>query len=252
MTTRLLSGKVALITGAASGIGRAAAGVFVGHGAQVVLADVNAAGEDVAKEVRAAGGEAIFVRADVSRAQDVEALVAATVERYGRLDCAFNNAGIDGVLGCTADCTEENWDRVVAVNLKGVFLCMKHEIAQMLKQGGGAIVNTASVAGLVGVGQLPAYVASKHGVVGLSRAAAIEYAKQGIRVNALCPGAVRTPMIEDAIRQGVPEDTLDAMQPIGRIGAPAELAEAAAWMCSDKASFMTGHAMAVDGGLTAQ
>lgn len=253
MTANMLEGKVTIITGASTGIGQASAFVFAGYGARLVLADINEKdGEATASRIRDGGGDAIFVATDVSRANEVEALVARTVERHGRLDCAFNNAGIDGSMGFTADCTEENWDRTLAVNLKGVFLCMKYEILQMLQQGAGAIVNTASAVGLVGVMGLPAYVASKHGVVGLTKAAALEYAKRGIRVNALCPGAIRTPMIDDTFRQGViSEEALLAMEPVGRLGTPEEMAETAAWLCSDRASFVTGHAMAADGGMVA-
>lgn len=253
MTANMLEGKVTIITGASAGIGQASAFVFAGYGARLVLADINEKdGEATASRIRDGGGDAIFVATDVSRASDVEALVARTVERHGRLDCAFNNAGIEGLMAWTADCTEENWDRTLAVNLKGVFLCMKYEIQQMLKQGAGAIVNTSSAAGLIGVAGLPAYSASKHGVVGLTKAAALEYAKRGIRVNALCPGAIRTSMVEDAIRQGlVTEESAVAMEPVGRLGTPEEMAEVAAWLCSDRASFVTGHAMAADGGMVA-
>jgi len=254
MRTELLSGKIALITGASTGIGQATALLFASYGARVALSDVNVeGGEETAEEIRAAGGSAAFFKADVTQAGDVEALVAATVERFGGLDCAFNNAGIDGENAPTGECTEENWSRVIAVNLTGVFLCMKHEIRVMLERGGGAIVNTASAAGLVGVGLgVPAYVAAKHGVVGLTRAAAIEYAKQRIRVNAVCPGAIRTPMLDSAIKHGlIPEAALAGMHPVGRIGETREVAEAAAWLCSDASAFVTGHAMAVDGGWTA-
>lgn len=253
MTKGMLEGNVAIITGASSGIGRAAASVFARYGAKVVLADINEKdGEAAAGRVREEGGDALFVATDVSRASDVEALVARTVERYGRLDCAFNNAGIDGTIGTIAECTEENWDRTLAVNLKGVFLCMKYEIQAMLKQGGGAIVNTASVAGLVGLASIPAYVVSKHGVVGLTKAAALEWSQRGIRVNALCPGAIRTPLLESAFQQGVlSEAGMIAAHPIGRLGSTDEVAEAAAWLCSEKASFVTGLAMPTDGGYVA-
>ncbi len=253
MGNALLSGKIAVITGAASGIGRGSALVFAKHGAKVAVADVNVqGGEETVELVRQAGGEAFFIQADVSNKEQTVAMVGKVVERWGRLDCALNNAGIDGSMGATADCTEENWQNIIAVNLTGVFLCMKYEIQQMLKQGGGAIVNIASVAGLVGYPGLPAYVASKHGVVGLTKNAAIEYAKQGIRVNAVCPGAIRTPMLEDAIRQGlIPEDQLASVAPIGRLGLPEEIGEAAAWLCSEKSSFMMGQAVPVDGGWVA-
>lgn len=248
-----LSGRVALVTGAATGIGQVSATVLARQGARLVLADVNEeGGETVAAMIRESGGEAMFVRADVSDALDVQSLVAKAVAHYGRLDCALNNAGIDGQMGPTHDQTEANWDRVIAVNLRGVFLCMKHEIRQMLAQRGGAIVNVASVAGLQGYAMLSPYVAAKHGVVGLTKAAALEYAKQGIRINALCPGAIRTPMIDDALRQGlVSEAQMIAMEPLGRIGEPREIADAAAWLLSDEASFVVGHAMVVDGGIMA-
>jgi NAD(P)-dependent dehydrogenase (short-subunit alcohol dehydrogenase family) len=251
----MLEGKSVIITGASTGIGQGSAFVFAAHGAKLVLADINEkGGEETARRVREGGGEAVFVRADVTRAGDVEALVARAVEVYGRLDCALNNAGIDGQMAPTADCSEENWSRTLAVNLTGVFLSMKFELLQMLKQGGGgAIVNTASVAGLVGVGMgLPAYVASKHGVVGLTKSAALEYAKLKIRVNAVCPGAIRTPLLDHALKQGlVSEEALVSMEPVGRLGEPHEIGEAAAYLCSDRASFITGHAMVVDGGYVA-
>lgn len=254
MNADVLTGKIALITGAASGIGEAAAKVFARKGAKLVLADINeAGGEAAAAAIRAEGGDAVFVRADISSAKQVEALVAAVVERHGRLDCAFNNAGIADAFAPVADLPEEGWDRVIGVNLKGVFLSMKYEIQQMLKQGGGVIVNTASVAGLVGSPGIGAYAASKHGIVGLTRVAALEYAKLGIRINAVCPGAVRTPMLTQmAAKAGYPEEALVAAEPVGRAGEPVEIAEAAAWLCSGAASFVTGHAMAVDGGWVAQ
>lgn len=253
MNERMLEGKIALITGASSGIGRGAASVFARHGARLVLADINVeGGAETVRLVQEARGEAIFVKADVSKAGEVEALIKQAVARFGRLDCALNNAGIDGQMGPTADCTEENWDQVLAVNLRGVWLCMKYQIPQMLAQGGGAIVNVASAAGLVGYPGLCAYVASKHGVVGLTRAAALEYGKQHIRINAVCPGVIRTPMLEEIIRQGlVTEEQAAAMEPIGRLGTVEEVGETAAWLCSGRASFMLGHALAVDGGLTA-
>ncbi len=249
-----VDGKVAVITGAGSGIGRATALAFTREGAKVVVADiVVAGGEETVRMIKAAGGEAIFIKTDVTKAAEVEALLKQTVETYGRLDCAFNNAGIEGEIAPTADCTEENWDRVVNVDLKSVWLCLKYEIPQMLKQGGGAIVNTASVAGLVGFLGIPAYVASKHGVNGLTKTAALEYAKAGIRVNAVCPGVIRTPMVERAFGAS-PQmaEAAAAMEPVGRLGKPEEIAEAVLWLCSDAASFVTGLPMAVDGALTAQ
>lgn len=253
MNDEMLKGKIALITGAGSGIGRGSAMVFARHGAKLVLADVNSeGGEETAAMVRAASGEAIFVQADVTRTHEVEALIQRVVAEHGRLDCAFNNAGIDGSMGFTADCSEENWDKVVSVNLRGVWLCMKYEIRQMLAQGGGAIVNNASVAGLVAYAGLPAYVASKHGVIGLTRTAAVEYAKQKIRVNAVCPGAIRTPLLAGVIRAGlVTEEQVAGLHPIGRVGTPEEIGETAAWLCGERSSFILGQALAVDGGMVA-
>ena len=250
----LVAGKVALVTGAGSGIGRATALAFAREGAKVVVADVTVeGGEETVAQVKKAGGEAIFVNTDVSKAVEVEALVAKAVATYGRLDCAHNNAGIAGNAKTVVDDTEDNWDRILAINLKGVWLCMKYEIAHMLKQGGGTIVNTASGAGLIGVRRGGAYVASKHGVVGLTKTAALEYAKAGIRVNCVCPGPIDTPMLQGigGSNQVVIERML-AAQPGGRLGKPAEIAEAAVWLCSDAASFVTGLPMPVDGGYTAQ
>ena len=250
----LTEGKVALVTGAGSGIGRATALVFAREGAKVVVSDIVVeGGEETVQQIKAAGGEAIFVKADVSQAADVEALITQTVERYGRLDCAFNNAGIEGGVKPTIDCTEEEFARTIAVNLTGVWLCMKYEIQQMLSQGGGTIVNTASVAGLVGFPGLPDYVASKHGVLGLTKTAALEYAKSGIRVNAVCPGVIQTPMVERGAQLSPGFDELAvSMEPVGRFGQPSEIGEAVVWLCSETASFVTGHPMTVDGGLVAQ
>ncbi len=250
----LTEGKVALVTGAGSGIGRATALVFAREGAKVVVSDIVVeGGQETVQQIEAAGGEAIFVKADVSQAADVEALITQTVETYGRLDCAFNNAGIEGGMKLTIDCTKEEFDRTIAVNLTGVWLCMKYEIQQMLSQGSGAIVNTASAAGLVGFPSLPDYVASKHGVVGLTKTAALEYAKSGIRVNAVCPGVIQTPMVERGAQLSPGFDELAlSMEPVGRFGQPSEIGEAVVWLCSDAASFVTGHPMVVDGGLVAQ
>ena len=254
MSGRLLSEKTVLITGGASGIGAAAATVFASHGAQVAVADIDAeGGAATASLVDEQGGECFFVQADMRSEQDVAAMVQATVERFGRLDCAFNNAGIDGQPGSLHESTLDNWEQVLAVNLTGVWLCLKYEIRHMLDHGGGSIVNTSSVAGLIGISHgLAAYVAAKHGVIGVTRAAALEYATRGIRVNAICPGAVRTPMLAHAIDEGlVSEADAYAMEPIGRLATPDEVAEAAAWLCSDAASYVTGHPMTVDGGMTA-
>lgn len=247
--------KVALVTGAGSGIGRAAAVGFASYGARVVVADVNlSAAEETVTSIESAGGEAIAMQVDVSSLPDVEQMVTRTVSEFGSLDMAFNNAGITGEVSSIADCTEENWDRVISVNLKGVWLCLKFELLQMLKQGSGAIVNMASVAGLVGIhDQLPGYAPSKHGVVGLTRTAALEYAKKGIRVNAVCPGEIDTPMQGNYLKES-PELLAKALEsePVGRFGQPEEVADAVIWLCSERASFITGHAMAVDGGYVAQ
>ena len=247
--------KVALVTGAASGIGRATAAAFARDGYAVVLADVGvAAGHEALAQVQAVGAPAIFVRCDVADPVDVADLVDKAVKQFGRLDAAFNNAGIEGEPASTIDCGQENWDRVLATNLTGVWLCMRCEIRQMLKQeSGGAIVNCSSVAGLTGLPGLPAYVASKHGVVGLTRTAALEYATQKIRVNAVCPGAIETPMLERFM--GSSEEarqTVLSSEPIGRLGKPEEIASAVLWLCSEGAGFATGQAIAVDGGWTAR
>ena len=241
-----LDGKIALVTGGSSGIGRASALAFAREGAKVVVADVTAeGGQETVRLIKEAGGEARFLKVDVARAAEVETLITQTVAAYGRLDCAYNNAGIEGAFVSTTEYPEADWDRVLAINLKGVWLCMKYEI--------GAIVNTASGAGLVGVAGLSAYVASKHGVVGLTKTAALEYAKAGIRVNAVCPGVIQTPMVARLTSQR-PEmaEALVAAEPMGRTGKPEEIAEAVVWLCSEAASFVTGHAMSVDGGYVAQ
>jgi NAD(P)-dependent dehydrogenase (short-subunit alcohol dehydrogenase family) len=239
--------KVALVTGAGSGIGRAAAVAFGQAGAKVVIADVDVeAGQETADVMQRTGHDTLVVRADVSQSDDVEALVAETIQTFGRLDCAHNNAGIEGELTLLADYSEAAWDRVMAVNLKGVWLCLKHEIAWMLTHGGGVIVNTASVAGLIGSPYLPAYAASKHGVIGLTKAAALGYAKAGIRVNAICPGYIDTPMLA---RNPMLEARAVERTPLGRLGTPEEVAGAVVWLCSDAAAFMTGHTMVLDGGM---
>jgi NAD(P)-dependent dehydrogenase (short-subunit alcohol dehydrogenase family) len=249
-----LQGKAALITGGASGIGRAAAIVFAREGAKLAIADIKPQGAEVTVDsIRQTGGEAIFVRCDVSSDEQVRGAIDTVVKTYGRLDCAFNNAGIIAPIGKLADETEEWFERTIAVNLKGVWSCMRHEIRQMLKQGGGAIVNTASAAGLVGSGGSAAYTAAKHGVVGLTKAAAVEYARSGIRVNAVCPGVIDTPLVEQMVADRPKLATiLLAAEPIGRKGRPEEIGEAVAWLCSDAASFVTGWPMAVDGGLVSQ
>ena len=246
-----LAGKVALVTGGSSGIGRASALAFAKEGAQVVIADVaTEGGEQTVSMVQDAGGQAIFVKTDVSQTRDVEVMVNAAVEAYGRLDCAFNNAGIDGRSGPVHQYPEELWDQVIPTNLKGVWLCIKYEAPQMLKQGGGAIVNDSSVAGLVTGANISAYTASKHGLIGLTKAAAMDYAASGIRVNAVCPGVIRTPMVEGAIAEDPNrEAVMISREPIGRLGTPEEVAEVVVWLCTDAASFVTGTAIPVDGGL---
>jgi NAD(P)-dependent dehydrogenase (short-subunit alcohol dehydrogenase family) len=249
-----VDGKVVLVTGGGSGIGRATALKLAREGAKVMIADyVQEGGERTVKMISEAGGTANFVQTDVSIGAQVEAMISKTVATYGRLDGAFNNAGIEGRMGTTVDTTEENFDRTIAINLKGVWLCMKYEIPQMLKQGAGSIVNTASVAGVVGIERLPAYNASKHGVVGLTRTAALEYAAQNIRVNCVCPGAIRTPMTERIIDSGgMNEQDAIAAEPVGRWGKPEEIADGVVWLLSDAASFVTGHPMVVDGGWVAR
>jgi NAD(P)-dependent dehydrogenase (short-subunit alcohol dehydrogenase family) len=242
-----------MVTGASAGIGRATAFAFGREGASVVVADIDAErGESVAAEVEGFGVEAVFVRSDVSDADDVVALVDRAVERFGRLDYAFNNAGIEGAPAPTAECTPDNWNRTIGINLTGVFLCMREEIPRMLATGGGAIVNNSSVAGLVGFAGIPAYTASKHGIVGLTKTAALEYATQGIRVNAVCPGVIQTEMVT-RFTHGDPDAVAQMLQtePIGRLGEPDEIADAVIWLCSERASFVTGQALAVDGGFVA-
>ena len=248
-----LEGKVSLITGGGSGIGKASALAFAREGSKVVVADVNVeGGEQTVRLIQDTGGEATFVRADVSNSGDVSDMVSHAVQTYNRLDCAFNNAGISGGRGRIHEYTEDDWSRVLNINLTGVWPCMKYEIIQMLKQGGGAIVNTASVMGLVGGSRSPAYGATKHGVVGLTKTGAVDYAQEAIRINAVCPGYIRTPMIEQGILSDpVAEERVVSRHPMHRLGTPEEIAEAVVWLCSDAASFVTGHAMTVDGGYVA-
>lgn len=242
------SGKVALVTGAGSGMGRSSAIAFAEAGAKVVVADVNVrGGRDTVNMIGKAGGEARFIEVDVSKASAVEAMVAGTVEHYGRLDCAVNSAGIQIETGLVADLEEALFDRTIAVNQKGVFLCLKYEIRQMLKQGGGAIVNIASAAGLRPFARMSIYTSSKFGVVGLTRTAAIEYASSGIRINAICPGGINTPMLQGSLARD-PELTRGGGAPAGRIGEPEEIAQAALWLCSPQASYVYGVLLPVDGG----
>jgi NAD(P)-dependent dehydrogenase (short-subunit alcohol dehydrogenase family) len=250
----ILQGKVVLVTGGGSGIGRATSVKLAAEGAKVMIADYNAAGaERTVAMIKETGGIASCVVADVSIASQVATMVNRTVETYGRLDGAFNNAGVEGRMADTVEATEENFDRLIAINLKGVWLCMKFEIPQMLKHGGGAIVNTSSGAGLVGVEGLSAYNASKHGVVGLTKTAALEFAQKKIRVNCVCPGLINTPMVARMIDSGgMNEQDFIAGEPIGRMGKPEEIGEGVLWLLSDAASFVTGHAMSIDGGWVAR
>jgi NAD(P)-dependent dehydrogenase (short-subunit alcohol dehydrogenase family) len=245
-----LDGKVALVTGAAAGIGRASAQTFAREGACVVVADVAPeGGRETVALIENAGGRASFVRSDVSVRSDVLRMVQHAVDTYGGLDCAHNNAGIAAPLAPLADYPDEGWDRTMAVMLTGVYLCLKAEIPAMLERGGGAIVNTASGVGLVGYPGQAAYTASKHGVIGLTKVAALDYGAQGIRVNAICPGTARTPMVDRALRRDPSIDEhLRSLHPIGRIAEAQEIAEAAVWLCSPAASFVLGVALPVDGG----
>lgn len=253
MGSQQFAGKSVLVTGAANGIGRAAALAFAREGARVAVCDIDAeGGRQTAAMIAGEGGEATFIKVDIAQAAEVEAMIDQVVATYGRLDCAFNNAGIEIEHLPLAESDEAVFDRIMSVNVKGVWLCMKHEIRQMLRQGGGAIVNTASVAGLVGAPLQPIYAASKHAVVGMTKTAAAEYGKAGIRINSVCPGIIRTPMLERALeREPRREKSIVKVHPIGRLGEAEEIANAARWLCSDSASFVTGHQLAVDGGLTA-
>jgi NAD(P)-dependent dehydrogenase (short-subunit alcohol dehydrogenase family) len=248
-TTGDFQGKVAFVTGAGGGIGRATALAFARAG--VAAADIFEQGiQETARMIEEFGGRALAIRCDVTSSQDVQAALAQTVETFGRLDAAFNNAGVEQPLTPSADITEDEWDRIVAINLRGVFLCMKHEIPLLL-QHGGAIVNTSSGAGVVGIAGQAAYTAAKHGVVGLTKSAALDYARRGVRINAVCPGIIATEMM-DRFTGGTPEghDRVIAQEPIGRMGSPDEIAAAVLWLCSDAAGFVVGHAMVIDGGQT--
>src|SRR3954468_17746504 len=255
--TRQFDGKVAFVTGGASGIGRAAALAFAREGASVVAADVSEQGnQETARMIEEQGGRAIAVRCDVTRAEDVKAALDKTAEAFGRLDFAFNKAGIEPRKPApTADYDEQEWNRIIDINLRGVFLCMKHEIPLILKHGGGggAIVNTSSGAGVIGIKGSPAYTAAKHGVIGLTKAAALDYAAQNIRINAVCPGYIETPMMT-RFTGGTAEGRAKVIseEPIGRMGRAEEIANAVLWLCSDASSFTVGHALVVDGGQTVQ
>jgi NAD(P)-dependent dehydrogenase (short-subunit alcohol dehydrogenase family) len=249
---RDLAGKVAFVTGAAGGIGRVTALAFARRGADVVVADIDhRANQDTAGMIEDLGGRALAVACDVTRSGDVQAALTTTVQTFGRLDYAFNNAGAEQQPQLTADMAEEQWDRIIAINLRSVFLCLKYEIPLMLQQGGGAIVNTSSGAGVKVFGRGAAYAAAKHGVVGLTKDAALDYAASNIRINAICPGIIDTEMM-DRFTGGTPEgrDRVIAQEPIGRMGRPEEIAAAVVWLCSDAASFVTGHALVADGGQT--
>ena len=249
----IFEGKTALVTGGGGGIGRASALAFAQAGAGVAVVDIaEPAGLQTVQLIKAVGGKALFIQADVTRAVEVEAMVAATVDAFGRLDCAFNNAGIEEEHLRLADCTEEVFDRIMHVNVKGVWLCMKYQLAQMMKHGDGSIVNTASVAGLIGAPKMAAYSASKHAVIGLTKSAALEYGRKNIRVNAICPGVIRTAMYERAMLADPKVGPAVALiHPVGRIGEAEEVAAVVLWLSSDAASFVTGHAHTVDNGMTA-
>jgi NAD(P)-dependent dehydrogenase (short-subunit alcohol dehydrogenase family) len=245
-------GKVAFVTGAANGIGRAAALAFARKGARVVVADVSEQkNQDTARMIQQLDGQALAVTCDVSRVDDVKAALDKTTEAFGRLDYAFNNAGVEQAIMPTVDIMEDEWDRIVGINLRGMFLCMKYQIPLMLRQGGGAIVNTSSGAGIKGFKGQAAYAAAKHGVIGLTKSAALDYAQSNIRINAVCPGIVATPMME-RFTGGMPEghQRVISQEPIGRMSKPEEIAAAAVWLCSDAASFVTGAALVADGGQT--
>jgi NAD(P)-dependent dehydrogenase (short-subunit alcohol dehydrogenase family) len=249
---REFENKVAIVTGGSFGIGRATAIMFAQRGAKVAIVDW-VEDHEALNAIQQGGGEAIFIKCDVSKANDVQAMVEQTIQTFGRLDYAFNNAGIEGESAPTHEVTEENFEKVIGINLKGVWLCMKYQIPHMLRQGKGAIVNCSSIAGVIGFPGIPIYTASKHAVIGISKAAALEYATTGLRVNAVCPGVIQTPMIDRFIEKN--KTTKEAMisgEPIGRAGTPEEIAEAALWLCSDASSFVTGHALLADGGWVAR
>lgn len=248
---KIFSNKVALVTGGSFGIGRATAIAFAARGATVAVADW-VEDQETINLIHQQGGKALFIRCDVSDEKSVQDMVKTVITQFGRLDFAFNNAGVEGISAPTDACTTENWDRVTGINLKGVWLCMKYEIPYLLKNTGSSIVNNASVAGLTGFANIPAYTASKHGIVGLTKTAALEYAKQGLRVNAVCPGVIRTPMIDRFTGHNKEVEKQFAQQePVGRLGEPEEVASAVIWLSSEAASFVTGVALPVDGGWVA-
>jgi NAD(P)-dependent dehydrogenase (short-subunit alcohol dehydrogenase family) len=247
------AGRVALVTGGNAGIGRATAIEFARRGAMVVISGRREKeGHEVVDEIKRSGGDAIFVQADVSKERDVAAAIQGTLATFGRLDFAFNNAGIEQALTPLPDQTEETFDRVMNINVKGLWLSLKHEIPAMLRTGGGAIVNNSSIGGVVGVALAPIYIASKHAVIGLTKAVALEYAEQGIRVNAVAPGTIETRMFYEVAKDPETREMFASRTPIGRVGKPQEIADAVAWLCSDQASFVIGQTLPVDGGYTAQ
>ncbi len=249
---KIFNNKTAIITGGSFGIGRATALAFAKRGAKVVITDVIEDSETL-EQIKSSGGQAIFIKCDVSQNTDVKRMIDTTISTFGTIDYCFNNAGIEGISALTHECTEENWDHTIDVNQKGVWLCMKHQIAVMLLQGKGVIVNNASVAGLVGFQNLPAYVASKHAIIGLTKCAALEYVKKGIRVNVVCPGVIKTPMIDRFTGNNKEvEKQFENQEPVGRLGTPEEVANAVIWLCSEESSFVTGITLPVDGGWVAQ
>jgi NAD(P)-dependent dehydrogenase (short-subunit alcohol dehydrogenase family) len=248
---KIFDQKVALVTGAASGIGQATALAFARMGAKVIVADWHDAGETL-MQIKNAGAEGLFIQCDVADDAGVRAMVEAGVKAFGRLDYCVNNAGIEGVQAPLHELSEKDWDKTMNINLKGIWLCMKYEIPHLLKHGKGAIVNTASIAGLVSFSGMAAYVSSKHGVIGLTKVAAMELAKTGIRVNAVCPGVIKTPMVDRALTSPDIVNAYNAMIPMGRMGSPEEMAGTITYLCSDAAAYVTGHAMVADGGWVAQ
>lgn len=249
-----LGQKVVTITGGASGIGAATAMAFAYEGASVVVADVNIErGEELVSRLQTRSENCIYIPCDVTLESDIKNMIAKTIQRFGRLDCAFNNAGIESETSTTTECTNENWEKTINTNLRSVWWCMKYQIPEMLKNGGGSIVNCASIAGLVGFEGIPAYTASKHGIIGLTQTAALEYAKQNIRVNAICPGVIHTSMIDRFVNGDEHKMTeLASGEPMGRMGKPEEIASAVLWLCSNASSFVTGHPLVADGGWVAR